>query len=71
MTCTKLTRVQGRHSFLVEYSGEGSAHTSSDSCSGKLHNDMDNLSQCRSGRGYCSQMVDIVLVTNKSTSLHK
>ena len=50
MSCNKLTRVQGRHSFLVEYSGEHSLGTSSNSCTGNLHSDMDNLSQCR----YCS-----------------
>ena len=47
MRCTKLTRVQGRHSFLVEYSGEHSLGTTTNSCTGNLHSDMDNLSQCR------------------------
>jgi len=40
------TGIQGRNSFLVEYSGEGSAHTNSESCAGLLHNDLDNLAQC-------------------------
>ena len=40
------TGIQGRSNFLVEYHGEGSAHTSSDSCAGHLNHDLDNLSQC-------------------------
>ena len=44
-----VTRVQGRHSFLVEYSGERSLGTTTNSCTGNLHSDMDNLSQCRWG----------------------
>ena len=40
------TGIQGRSNFLVEYHGEGSAHTSSDSCAGHLNYDLDNLSQC-------------------------
>ena len=40
------TGIQGRQNFLVEYSGEGSAGTSSDSCAGQLHNDLANLSEC-------------------------
>ena len=40
------TGIQGRHSFLIEYSGEGSAGTSSSSCAGQLNHDLPNLSQC-------------------------
>lgn len=40
------TGIQGRQAFLVEYSGEGSAGTSSASCAGQLHDDLDHLSEC-------------------------
>ena len=40
------TGIQGRHNFLIEYSGEGSARTNDQSCEGQLHGDLGNLSQC-------------------------
>ena len=40
------TGIQGRHNFLVEYSGEGEARTDDQACAAQLHSDLDNLSQC-------------------------
>jgi len=40
------TGIQGRHNFLIEYSGEGGASTSSQSCASELHQDLENLSEC-------------------------
>ena len=43
---TNYTGIQGRQSFLVEYSGEGSAHTSSETCAGQLNHDLENMAEC-------------------------
>ena len=40
------TGIQGRHNFLIEYSGEGAASTSSEACSEQLHGDLEDLAQC-------------------------
>lgn len=40
------TGIEGRTNFLVEYFGEGSAGTSSQSCSSQLHNDLASLAEC-------------------------
>ena len=34
------TGIQARHNFLIEYSGEGAAATSSEACSDQLHGDL-------------------------------
>merc|ERR1712142_724721 len=39
------TGIQGRHNFLIEYSGEGEATTSSQSCKAQLGN-LDSLAEC-------------------------
>lgn len=43
---TNYTGIQGRQSFLVEYSGEGSAHTNSETCAGQLNHDLENMAEC-------------------------
>ena len=43
---TNYTGIQGRINFLVEYSGEGQASTSSEACSAQLHGDLEDLAQC-------------------------
>jgi len=43
---TNFTGIQGRHSFLVEYWGEGSKSTSSPSCNSQLYGDLSNLAEC-------------------------
>lgn len=40
------TGIDSRHSFLVEYNGEGSAKTSSPNCSQLLEEDLESLAQC-------------------------
>merc|ERR1711974_491273 len=40
------TGIEGRTNFLVEYFGEGSAATSSQTCSSQLHNDLASLAEC-------------------------
>ena len=40
------TGIEGRHSFLVEYSGEGTEGSSSPECKEKLQNDLGSLSEC-------------------------
>ena len=40
------TGIEGRTNFLVEYFGEGSAATSSQTCSSQLENDLASLAEC-------------------------
>jgi len=40
------TGIEGRTNFLVEYFGEGSAATSSQSCNEQLQNDLASLAEC-------------------------
>ena len=40
------TGIEGRTNFLVEYFGEGSAATSSQTCSSQLQNDLASLAEC-------------------------
>ena len=43
---SNISDIQGRHSFLVEYSGEGGPGSNSDSCASKLNHDLGNLAEC-------------------------
>ena len=43
---SNISDIQGRHSFLVEYSGEAGTRSSSDSCAQALKHDLDNLAEC-------------------------
>lgn len=43
---SNISDIQGRHSFLVEYSGEAGTRSSSDACAQALKHDLDNLAEC-------------------------
>ena len=43
---SNISDIQGRHSFLVEYSGEAETRSSSDACAPAVKHDLDNLAEC-------------------------
>ena len=48
---------QSRDSFLVEYTGEGSARSSDPECGDQLMNDLPNLAECSSQFGCKCQVL--------------